>query len=293
MVPFALAIVYLVWGSTYLAIAYAVQTLPPLFAAGARFLVAGGLLGLWIAARDARALRVTRGQLLAAGIVGVLLLAGGNGLLSVSEQTVPSGLAALIVATIPLWIVVIRAVTGEHVRSDLLVGVGVGLLGVAVLVLPGGLSGEIDRLGSFLLIAASFSWALGTFLSPRVGLPRSPLVSTALQMLVAGVVLLVVATLRGELGDVHPDRVATESIVGLAYLVVFGSIIAFSAYTWLLQHASVSLVSTYAFVNPVVAVGLGTLIRHEPLTPTTLAGAALIVAAVAWIVTRPTAVRSR
>lgn len=293
MVPFALAIVYLVWGSTYLAIAYAVQTLPPLFAAGARFLVAGGLLGLWIAARDARALRVTRGQLLAAGIVGVLLLAGGNGLLSVSEQTVPSGLAALIVATIPLWIVVIRAVTGEHVRSDLLVGVGVGLIGVAVLVLPGGLSGEIDRLGSLLLIAASFSWALGTFLSPRVGLPRSPLVSTALQMLVAGVVLLVVATLRGELGDVHPDRVATESIVGLAYLVVFGSIIAFSAYTWLLQHASVSLVSTYAFVNPVVAVGLGTLIRHEPLTPTTLAGAALIVAAVAWIVTRPTAVRSR
>lgn len=286
----ALGTVYLVWGSTYLAIAIAVQTLPPLFYSGVRFGSAGLLLTAWLAFRGVD-LRVSRRELAGAAIVGTLLLAIANGLVNVAERTVPSGVAALIVASIPLWIVVYRLVAGERIGRDLLAGVFLGLVGVAILVVPGGLNGTIDLLGAFLLFIATLSWALGTFLSPRLATPRNAFVSTAYQMLAGGVVLIVVAVAKGEIAHVDPSTFSLRSLVALAYLVLFGSLVAFSAYTWLLQNAPVSLVSTYAFVNPVVAVVLGALVLGEAITANVLIGAAVIVLAVAFIVFRQNAAR--
>ena len=286
MVAVALAVVYVVWGSTYLAIAVMVQTLPPLLASGARFLVAGLALAAFIAVRDRDALRVTPRQAASAGLEGALLLAGGNGLLTVGERTVPSGLAALVVASVPLWIVAMRIGSGDRPHTDVIAGVMVGLCGVAVLVVPGGLGGTVDPTGLLAVVGATLSWALGTFISPRIRMPRSPLVSTALQMLTAGAVLPLAAAIAGEYGSLRLEHASLASLLAYGYLVVFGSLLAFSAYTWLLQHAPISLVSTYAYVNPVIAVILGTLLLREPLTPSMIAGAALIVAAVAFIVTR-------
>ncbi len=286
----ALGIVYVVWGSTYLAIAIAVETLPPLLWAGLRFALAGVLLAAWLAFRRVD-LRISRRELAGAAAVGVLLLAVANGLVVLAERTVPSGVAALIVASIPLWIVIYRLIARESVGRDLLAGVLLGLGGVAILVVPGGLNGTIDPIGALMLFGATLSWALGTFLSPRLQTPRDVLVSTAYQMLAGGVVLLAVGVGRGELATVDPATFSTRSIVAFAYLVVFGSLVAYSAYTWLLQNASVSLVSTYAFVNPVVAVLLGALILAEPITPSILIGAAVIVVAVAFIVLRQNAAR--
>src|SRR5437899_7730353 len=193
---------YVVWGSTYLAIAIAVQTLPPLFYSGIRFALAGLLLAAWLGFRRVD-LRISRRELGGAAAVGMLMLAGGNGLVSLAERTVPSGVASLIVASIPLWIVVYRMIAGERVGRDLLAGVLLGLVGVAILVVPGGLNGTIDPVGSLLLFGATLSWALGTFLSPRLETPRNALVSTTYQMVAGGVALLVVGLGQGELG--HPD----------------------------------------------------------------------------------------
>ena len=286
----ALGTVYIVWGSTYLAIAVAVQTLPPFLYSGVRFTLAGLILSAWLAFRRVN-LRISRRELGGAAAVGILMLAGGNGLVNLGEQTVPSGVAALIVASIPLWIVVYRMVAGERVRRDLLFGVLLGLVGVAILVVPGGLNGTIDPAGALILFGATLSWALGTFLSPRLATPRNALVSTAYQMLAGGIVLLVVALGNGEIAQFNPATYSVRSLIAFAYLVIFGSLIAYTAYTWLLQNASVSLVSTYAFVNPVVAVVLGALILAEPITSTIVIGAAVIVVAVAYIVFRQNVAR--
>ena len=286
MVWLALAIVYVVWGSTYFAIALVVQTMPPLLTAGVRFLSAGLILAAVIALRDRDQLRVTRRQLGGASLVGLLLLAGANGLVNLGERTVPSGLAALIVASVPLWVVVLRQVAGERVGRDIILGVTVGLVGVAVLVVPGGISGQTDLVGLLMLLGAPLLWATGSFISPRLVMPRSVWASTAYQMIAAGLVLLAVGSALGETRAVDLSRFSTASLVGLAYLIVFGSLVAFSAYTWLLQNAPVSLVATYAYVNPVIAVFLGTLFLAEPVTPTMILGAALILAAVAFILQR-------
>src|SRR6266550_4199165 len=286
----ALGTVYIVWGSTYLAIAIAVQTLPPLLYAGLRFALAGILLAGWLAFRGVD-LRVSRRELAGAATVGILLLTIANGLVVTAERTVPSGVAALIVASIPLCIVIYRLVAGERVGRDLLAGVLLGLVGVAILVVPGGVNGTIDPVGALTLFGATLSWALGTFLSPRLSTPRNALVSTAYQMIAGGVVLIVVAPLTGELAHVDPATISVRSLIAFGYLVVFGSLIAYSAYTWLLQNAPVSLVSTYAFVNPVVAVVLGALILAEAITLNVLIGAAVIVVAVAFIVFRQNAAR--
>jgi drug/metabolite transporter (DMT)-like permease len=286
----ALGTVYLVWGSTYLAIAIAVETLPPLLSAGLRFLTAGVLICLWLVVRRS-SLRASLSEVAGAATVGLLLLAGGNGLVVLAERTVPSGVAALIVASVPLWIVVLRALTGERVRGDLIGGVLLGLAGVAILVVPGGLNGTLDPFGVAILFGATISWALGTFVSPRLRSPRIALLSTAYQMLAGGVALLLLGLLRGEAAHLDPASFSSRSLIALAYLVLFGSIVAFTAYTWLLQHAPVSLVATYAFVNPVVAVILGALVRSEPITPAIVAGAFVIVAAVAFIVWRQNAAR--
>jgi len=279
----ALGAVYLIWGSTYLAIAIAVQTLPPLLSAGLRFCLAGLILLSVIAVR--RGLRVGREQLLGAAIVGLLLLVGGNGFVVLAERTVPSGLAALIIASVPLWIVVFRRVAGDRIHPSTFIGVAVGFAGVAFLVVPRGSGGAADANG-LLLLVATVSWALGTFLAPRLRMPGDALLSTGIQQLAGGVVLLVLGTVMGELGHFEPSTWSVNSLLALGYLVVFGSLVAFTAYSWLLQHAPVSLVSTYAYVNPVVAVFLGALILAEPVTPSIVIGAAIIVAAVAFIVTR-------
>jgi len=286
----AFAIVYVVWGSTYLAIAIAVQTLPPLLYAGLRFLLAGLLHSAWLGIRGVD-LRISRRELAGAAVVGILLLSIANGLVVLAERTVPSGLAALIVASIPLWIVIYRMIARERVGGDLLAGVLLGLVGVAILVVPGGLNGTIDPVGTLMLFGATLSWALGTFLSPRLSTPRNALVSTVYQMLAGGVALILVALPKGELAQIDPATFSAGSLIAFAYLVVFGSLVAYSAYTWLLQNASVSLVSTYAFVNPVVAVFLGALILGEAITPTIVIGAAVIVVAVAFIIFRQNAAR--
>ena len=280
----ALAAVYVIWGSTYLAIAIAVQTLPPLFSAGLRFCVAGLVLLGFIAVR--RGLRLGRDQLIGAGIVGLLLLVGGNGFVVLAERTVPSGLTALIIASVPLWIVVFRRLAGDRIHASTFVGVAVGLAGVAFLVVPRASSGAADAGGLLLLFVATISWALGTFLSPRLRMPRDALLSTGIQQLAGGIVLVLLGAAMGELAHLEPATWSTSSLLAMAYLVVFGSLVAFTAYGWLLQHAPVSLVSTYAYVNPVVAVFLGALVLAEPITPSIVIGAAIIVAAVAFIVTR-------
>lgn len=278
---------YLVWGSTYLAIAVAVRTLPPLASAGLRFLIAGALLGLWLVGRHRRAaLSIDRAQLIGAALVGGLLLTGGNGLVVLAERTVPSGLTALVVASVPLWIVVFRLIARDRIAASLIAGVIVGFGGVAILVVPRGASGEVDPAGLVMVVGASFSWALGTFASPRLRAPRDPLASTAVQMLAGGALLLAVAIAIGEPARTDPSSFSTASLAAMAYLVVFGSLVAFSAYTWLLRHAPVSVVATYAYVNPVVAVLLGTVVLGEAITPSVLVGAAIILAAVAFIVSR-------
>jgi len=281
----ALAIVYVVWGSTYLAIRYAVETMPPLLSAGVRFLVAGLiLLAVVVAARGRAALRVTRAQATTAAVSGVLLLFGGNGLVSVAEQRVASGLAALLVACIPLWIVVLRAGLGDRPGLATAGGVLLGFAGVALLFLPGG-SGDTDLAYAALCVLASLSWAIGSLLVTRRPVPADPLTLTTIEMLAGGVALLLVAPAVGELRGFSVADVSGTSWLALAYLIVFGSLIAFTAYVWLLGNAPVSLVSTYAYVNPAVAVLLGVLIAGERLTWSTLAGGVVVLAAIAVVVT--------
>ena len=285
MVWTALWIVYIVWGSTYLAIRISVETLPPLLAAGVRFLVAGMILyGFLMIRRGYRAVAVTRTELLASTAVGTALLLGGNGLVMIAEQYVPSGLAALLIATVPLWVILLRYFFRDSVPRGTLIGVFAGFVGVALLVLPGDRPDGAPLSGMLLLIFAAACWATGSFLSRRLQLPRDPLVSTGVQMLTGGLVLMVAGALRGELPTVDPSEFSAASLIALAYLIVVGGLVAFTAYVWVLQHAPISKVATYAYVNPVIAVFLGWIVLSEEITAFVLAGAAVIVSSVAFIV---------
>lgn len=280
----ALLIVYVVWGSTYLAIAVVVQTMPPLLTAGIRHVLAGSIIFVILAmARGASALRLTRREWLGASFVGLALLLGGNGLVVLGERDVPSGLAALIIAIVPLFVVVLRRIFGERVALGTYIGVAAGFGGVAVLIVPNGISGDVDLLGMLMLLGASLSWAVGTYFSRQVTLPRDPLASTGAQMLAGGLSLFVAGTLAGEWGLADPAQFSTASVVALAYLVVFGSVIAYTAYTWLLQHASVSRVATYAYVNPVVAIFLGAVLLQERVDLIMIVGATIILVAVGLV----------
>lgn len=286
-IALALLTLYLVWGSTYLAIRVAVETIPPLTQSAVRFLIAGGLLYLaTIRTGDAASDQPTRIQWRDAAIVGGLLLAGGNGLLAVGEQTVASGVAALIVATLPLWVAILgRALFGIVLTRTILLGTVIGFVGVAVLVWPaGGAAGGLDPFGTAVVLLSPVLWATGSLYSRGARAPRRPLVGTAMQMLAGSAILWVLALVTGDLFRVRLAEVTPESIAALAYLVVVGSLIGYTAYTWLLRVAPISLISTYAFVNPVIAVFLGWLILAEPLAPRTLVAGAIIVVAVAIIV---------
>ncbi|MEA2351435.1 MAG: hypothetical protein QOG41_146 [Thermoleophilaceae bacterium] len=287
MVWMCLGIVYVVWGSTYLAISVADETMPPFLTSGTRFFVAGAIVWAFLRMRRGRAhMRVTREQVVSCAIIGALLVAGGNGLVMVGELHVPSGVAALVIASVPLWVILYRRLGGERIPRATLAGVAVGFTGVALLLLPGG-SGGGTRLLSFVFVClAAPCWALGSYLSKRRVLPRDPFLSTALQMMLGGGVSLLVGAATGELGDVHPGAFSGRSLAGFAYLICVGSLVAFTAYVWVLQHAPISKVATYAYVNPVIAIFLGWAILSENVTATILVGAGVVVASVAAIVRR-------
>jgi drug/metabolite transporter (DMT)-like permease len=291
----ALGTVYVVWGSTYLAIAYVVETLPPLLAASIRFVVAGGGLIAFVAAQHAwRRGRGDRAVLplprvvewRTALIVGGLLLLGGNGLVSLAEQRIPSGIAAVMIATVPIWMSLFEAILTRRMPSLLAIGgIAVGLIGAVILLLPTQGIGALDPIGVGMVAVSAMAWATGSLYARRGPLPRNALLGTGMEQLAGGVALAVVAIAIGEPGRLDLSQVSTASLLGLGYLIVFGSLGAFTAYVWLLNHVPVTTVATYAYVNPVVAVGLGLLFRNEPLTPRTLLAATLIIGAVSAMVT--------
>jgi drug/metabolite transporter (DMT)-like permease len=282
----ALGIIYLVWGSTYLAIRVAVETIPPFLMSAVRFLVAGALLFAFAVRRgSSSADPIGPRQWGAATLIGGMLLLWGNGGVVWAEQHVQSSVAALIIAGVPLWMALIATAIGEErLRSRSVAGLLVGFGGTALLVLAGSKGGSTILSGLLVLVVASVCWAAGSVASRRVPLPKRPLVATGMEMLGGGGLLLIAAAVTGEFGKFHPEHISNASLAGFAYLIVFGSWLAFSAYVWLLQNAAPSLVSTYAYVNPVIAVILGVLILDERFTAATATGAALIVAAVALIV---------
>jgi len=283
----ALWVVYLVWGSTYLAIRVVVETVPPLIAGGARFVAAGAIMQLVLMVRrGVKGVAVTGKEILACTLVGGALLLGGNGLVMVAEQSIPSGLAALVVAAVPLWVVVLRAMFGDRAPRATLISVVVGFIGVGVLVLPGSANGDASTAGILTVVLASSFWAAGSFFSKRLPLPDDPFTSTTIQMLCGGLLCIVVGLLAGEGGRLNLEAISTSSIVALVYLVIAGSLLAFTAYTWLLQHAPISKVATYAYVNPVVAIFLGWALLDEPVTVAVAIGATIIVSSVAYIVRR-------
>ena len=273
-------IVYIVWGSTYLAIRVMVETVPPLLGAGVRFAVAGAVMLAVLSFR--RRIKPTRAQLLSALAVG-LLLPGANAVVTVAEQEVPSNLAALLIASIPLWVLLMRRAAGEPVSPAGIAAVLVGFAGVALLLQPGEQSEGASLLALGACVFAAVMWASGSFASPRLKLPGDPLVASGWQMLLGGVVIVAAGLAAGEAGDVDVEAFSTRSVVALAYLIVFGSWLAFTAYAWLLQNAPISRVATYAYVNPVVAIVLGFLILDEIVTPVTIVGAAIIVVSVALV----------
>ncbi|QGV78214.1 EamA family transporter [Streptomyces ficellus] len=280
----ALAIVYVVWGSTYLGIRVVVETMPPFLSAGGRFVVAGVLLAALLAWRKGiGVLKVAPRQLASAAVVGLLLLLGGNGLVVLAETSVPSGLAALLVAIVPAWVVVLRTVFGERPGAGAYAGVLLGLAGLAVLTLPG-LSGEVRIGGVLTVVVASVLWSAGSFSASRMPMPANPFTASAYEMVAGGLGCLLVGLVRGEHHGLELADVSARSWTAFAYLVLFGSLIAFTAYAWLLQTAPLSLVATYAYVNPVVAVALGALILGEAVTWPIALGGAVVVAGVCLIV---------
>jgi drug/metabolite transporter (DMT)-like permease len=280
----ALAIVYVVWGSTYLGIRIVVETMPAFLSAGARFVLAGLLLAGIVAWRQgAAALKVTRPQLASAALVGLLLVLGGNGLVVLAETSIPSGLAALLIAVVPAWVVLLRTAFGERPGLGAYAGVLLGFAGLAVLTLPG-LSGDVRIGGVLTVIVAALLWSVGSFSSSKIPMPKNPFAASAYEMIAGGLGCLLVGLARSEQRGLDIGAFSARSWVALAYLVVFGSIIAFTAYAWLLQTAPLSLVATYAYVNPVVAVLLGALILNEQLTWPIAVGGAVVVAGVVLIV---------
>jgi drug/metabolite transporter (DMT)-like permease len=281
----ALATVYVVWGSTYLAIKYAVSGIPPFLAMGTRFLLAGVVLATAVLVlRGRAAFRISRFQALTAGACGLLLLVGGNGLVAVAEQDVDSGLAALLIAGTPLWVVLLRAALRDRPSLATVAGLLLGLGGVAILLLPG-LSGS-GELGPLLLVClSSLLWSCGTVLSTRRPMPADPFVTTVVEMAVGGTAMVTLGSLGGEWGRLQFRAVPASSWIAFGYLVVVGSAVAYSAYVWLLASAPLSLTTTYAYVNPAVAVTLGALFLDEPLTPNVVVGGAVIIAAVALVIT--------
>lgn len=282
----AFAIVYVVWGSTYLAMRVAIETLPPFLMGGLRFVLAGGLLLAWVLWRERPGLpdATTWGW---AALSGALLFVGGNGGVVWAERTVPSGVVALLAASLAIWMVLLDWIGPARQRPNALVlgGLALGLVGVGVLVGPSDLvgAGSIDPFGAFLVLGGSLTWAAGSLLARSRRAPSSPLYGSALQMLVGGAMLFVLGALHGDVAQLAAHGVSARSLLAVVYLVTFGSLVGFTAYIWLMRNVAPSRVATYAYVNPVVAVLLGWLIGGETPTPRTWLAALVIVGAVALI----------
>ena len=274
----ALAIVYVVWGSTYFGIKVAVETIPPLLAAGSRFLVAALLLAALLAWRGT-SLRVTRAELVASAVAGVLLLGLGVGLVHVAETRIDSSIAAMIAGTVPLQIIGLRLIARERPARATRLSTFAGLVGLLLVVAPG-LGAGSTALGLAVMISATIAWSTGSFLSKRLALPRDPFVATAWEMALGGTFLMVGALAFGEYADLGSGTFVLDSVLAWAYLVVMGSLVGFSAYAWLLKVAPISLVVTHQYVNPLVAIALGMAFLGERPSPWALAGAALVIAAV-------------
>jgi drug/metabolite transporter (DMT)-like permease len=285
----ALWTVYLVWGSTYFAIKISVRTLPAFLSAGSRFLLAGALLAL-ILALTGRSIRVSRRELVSSALLGLSLLALGVGGVTLAETRIDSSTAAMIAGSVPLQVIVLRALARERVALATRLSVFAGLAGLALIVLPGG-EGASSAIGLALALGASVSWSLGSFFGHRLPLPRDGFVATTWEMLSAGIILLVLGAARGELGTVDPAAFSLESIAAWLYLAVFGSLIGFTAYAWLLRNAPISKVVTHQYVNPLVAIILGAALLDEQLTVATGLGAALIVGSVFVAVRKESATR--
>jgi drug/metabolite transporter (DMT)-like permease len=282
----ALGAVYVIWSTTYLAMRVVNETLPTLLATAIRFLIAGGVLyAIAIRRGDREGDRPGRAQWRGAAIVGLLLMVCGNGGVAWAERTISSGLAALVIATVPLWIAVIDRVVYRHRQPPLvIVGLGLGFVGAAVLV-GGSIAGHVDPAGMVFAIGAAICWATGSLYQRQATLPHRPFVTASMQMLVAGVVLFLMSAISGELGRIDTAAFSRASLLAVAYLIVFGSWLGYTSYLWLLRNARTSLVSTYAYVTPVGALLLGALILDETITARTVFAGALILIAVAIIIT--------
>lgn len=285
VVTISLLAVYLFWGGTYLGMKIAIESMPPFIMAGARFFLAG--LVLFLIGRWKGAELPTVAEWRGAGIIGALLLLGGNGVVAWAQLKVPSAIASLLIATVPLWILVLNWVGGSKQKptAGVMGGILFGLAGIAVLVVhPGGTANQaMDTIGLLALLLASISWSVGSLYSRKATLPESPVMSTALQMIVGGILLGITSLFLDDWSKLALSQITLRSWIAFGYLVVFGSIVAYTAYIWLLKNAEPSLVSTYAYVNPIVAVFLGWLIGDEQLTTQSLIAAAMIIAAVAII----------
>jgi drug/metabolite transporter (DMT)-like permease len=284
-IALAFAAVYILWGSTYLAIRFGVETIPPFLLAGVRHLTAGALLYAWLRLRGTP--RPQRRHWRSAAIIGGLMLLGGNGLVTWAEQRVPSGLAALIVASVPIWMTLLDALQHrQRPHGVVLLGLALGLAGLGLLVAPGSLggAGHVDPLGAAALLMAALFWAIGSLYSRRAALPSSTLLATAIEMIAGGALLLLVSAASREWAGFALSAVSARSVAALAYLIVAGSLLGFTAYIFLLGATTPARVSTYAYVNPVVAVFLGWALAGEPITARMLVAAAVIVASVALII---------
>ncbi|HEX3629277.1 MAG TPA: EamA family transporter [Candidatus Dormibacteraeota bacterium] len=281
----ALLTVYLLWGSTYLGIKYSIETIPPLLLGSVRFLLAGGILyALAVRRGDTLGDRPRGPQWRATLLMGGALLVGGNGGVILAEQYVPTGVVALLVGTSPLWMALLdRVIFGRRLPPLVIVGLVIGFSGVAFLIgAPG--PGRLKVIGAVFALLAPICWATGSVFTRHVRLPRRPLVAASMEMLWAGAAFAVASVASGEIGRLHLSHISTTSLLALAYLVVFGSLVGFSAYVWLLRAAPLSLVSTYAYVNPVVAVVLGAIFIGEAISLRTVVAGGIILAAVALIV---------
>lgn len=281
----AFAAVYVVWGSTYLAIRYAVTTMPPLLMAGSRFAISGAILFVWARARGAA--KPTVAEWRTAAVTGLLLICIGNGSVAWAEQRVPSGLSALLVAVVPLWMVLLDWIRpgGSRPRLPVVAGVILGLIGLAVLVGRDAVTGHggVDALGAGVLVTASMSWAIGSVYNRHGARPDSAAMSTALQMLGGSVALLALGAALGEAHGLDISSISRASWIGWVYLITFGALVGFTAYVYLLRNVSPAKAATYAYVNPIVAVILGWAVAGERVTSRTVVAAAIILGGVALI----------
>lgn len=282
----ALFSIYVIWGSTYLAIQFAVQSMPPFLMAGARSLIAGTILYLWrrLAGDDAPKPNHWR----SAAVIGLFLLLGGNGGVVWAEQYVPSGLAAILIGATPFWMVLLDAIrpNGNRPNVRTVLGVVLGFGGIVFMINPmstNSTHGSIHIIGALVCLLGSLLWATGSIYGHQAELPESPLLTTGMEMLAGGVGLTIFGSLTGEWSRLDFHTIQTSSWWGFSYLIIFGSLVAYSAYSWLLRVAPIPLIATYAYVNPVVAIFLGVVIAHETLTARTLVSAAVIIASVALI----------